>query len=89
MAASWSRRSKILYVFLRIYPSCVLGFLNLEELNEMKYGIQILPDPVILGQVRLSSQEATCTELTLTRTPPAYMFCRCDIYNASMAILIY
>lgn len=28
------------------------GFLNLEELNEMKYGIQILPDPVISGQTK-------------------------------------
>lgn len=26
--------------------------MNLEELNEMKYGIQILPDPVILGQTK-------------------------------------
>ncbi|CAL8339157.1 unnamed protein product [Merluccius merluccius] len=52
MAASLGRWSKILYVFLRIYPYCVFGFLNLEELNEMKYGIQILPDPVILGQTQ-------------------------------------
>ncbi|MED6266836.1 Protein OS-9, partial [Characodon lateralis] len=28
------------------------SFLNLEELNEMKYGIQILPDPVMLGQTK-------------------------------------
>ncbi|KAM9319920.1 protein OS-9 [Gastrophryne carolinensis] len=27
-----------------------LGFLNLEELSEMKYGIEILSDPVIRGQ---------------------------------------
>ncbi|KAG8585566.1 hypothetical protein GDO81_005076 [Engystomops pustulosus] len=27
-----------------------IGFLNLEELTEMKYGIEILPEPVIRGQ---------------------------------------
>lgn len=62
MAASLGRWCKILYVFLRIYPYCVFGFLNLEELNEMKYGIQILPDPVILGQVRDSATQARLTK---------------------------
>ncbi|KAM9859502.1 protein OS-9 isoform 1-T1 [Aulostomus maculatus] len=52
MAASLTRWLKRLYVFLLICPLCVLAFLNLEELNEMKYGIQILPDPVILGQTK-------------------------------------
>ena len=51
MAASSVRWLKTLYVFLWVCPLCVPAFLNLEELNEMKYGIQILPDPVILGQV--------------------------------------
>lgn len=51
MAASFVRWLKRLYVFLLVCPLCVPAFLNLEELNEMKYGIQILPDPVILGQV--------------------------------------
>uniref|UniRef100_A0A668A8N9 Endoplasmic reticulum lectin n=1 Tax=Myripristis murdjan TaxID=586833 RepID=A0A668A8N9_9TELE len=50
MAASLVRWLKRLSVFLLICPLCVPAFLNLEELNEMKYGIQILPDPVILGQ---------------------------------------
>ncbi|XP_061583573.1 protein OS-9 isoform X1 [Cololabis saira] len=52
MAASMVRRLRILYVFVLICPLCVPAFLNLEELNEMKYGIQILPDPVILGQTK-------------------------------------
>ena len=51
MAASLARWLKRLYVFLLVCPLCVPAFLNLEELNEMKYGIQILPDPVMLGQV--------------------------------------
>lgn len=51
MAASLVRWLKRLYVFLLVCPLCVPSFLNLEELNDMKYGIQILPDPVILGQV--------------------------------------
>uniref|UniRef100_A0A8D0CKN9 Endoplasmic reticulum lectin n=1 Tax=Scleropages formosus TaxID=113540 RepID=A0A8D0CKN9_SCLFO len=41
-----------LYIF---FLTCLLpasSFLNLEELNEMKYGIQILPDPVIAGQAK-------------------------------------
>ncbi|XP_069010924.1 protein OS-9 isoform X2 [Embiotoca jacksoni] len=50
MAASTVRRLNRLYVFLLICPLCVPASLNLEELNEMKYGIQILPDPVIMGQ---------------------------------------
>ncbi|XP_071349443.1 protein OS-9 isoform X3 [Trachinotus anak] len=52
MAVSSVRWLKRLYVFLSICPLCVSAFLNLEELNEMKYGIQILPDPVILGQTK-------------------------------------
>nr|XP_015815229.2 protein OS-9 isoform X1 [Nothobranchius furzeri] len=53
MAASlllrWLKR---LFLFVLICPLCVPAFLNLEELNEMKYGIQILSDPVILGQTK-------------------------------------
>ncbi|KAK7915711.1 hypothetical protein WMY93_011472 [Mugilogobius chulae] len=50
MAASlWSPK---LFALLLILPIFASGFLNLEELNEMKYGIQILPDPVILGQTK-------------------------------------
>ncbi|XP_072238380.1 protein OS-9 isoform X1 [Leuresthes tenuis] len=52
MAASLVRWLKRLYVFMLLCPLCVPAFLNLEELNEMKYGIQILPDPVILGQTK-------------------------------------
>ncbi|XP_069372912.1 protein OS-9 isoform X2 [Paralichthys olivaceus] len=52
MAASLVRWLKRLYVFLLVCPLCVPAFLNLEELNEMKYGIQILPDPVMLGQTK-------------------------------------
>ncbi|XP_026205777.1 protein OS-9 isoform X2 [Anabas testudineus] len=52
MAASLVRWLKRLCVFLLVCPLCVPAFLNLEELNEMKYGIQILPDPVILGQTK-------------------------------------
>ncbi|XP_042359766.1 protein OS-9 isoform X2 [Plectropomus leopardus] len=52
MAASLVRWLKRLYVFFLICPLCVPAFLNLEELNEMKYGIQILPDPVMLGQTK-------------------------------------
>ncbi|TNN81417.1 Protein OS-9 [Liparis tanakae] len=50
MAPSVVRWLKRCYVFLLTCPLCVPAFLNLEELNEMKYGIQILPDPVMLGQ---------------------------------------
>ncbi|TDH14216.1 hypothetical protein EPR50_G00040450 [Perca flavescens] len=52
MAASLLRWLKRLYAFLLICPLCIPAFLNLEELNEMKYGIQILPDPVMLGQTK-------------------------------------
>ncbi|XP_069768591.1 protein OS-9-like isoform X3 [Narcine bancroftii] len=31
---------------------CLSAFLNIEELNEMKYGIEILSDPIIKGQSR-------------------------------------
>ncbi|XP_061746298.1 protein OS-9 isoform X5 [Nerophis ophidion] len=41
-----------LYLFFIICPVFVAAFLNLEELNEMKYGIEILPDPVMLGQTK-------------------------------------
>ncbi|XP_056129816.1 protein OS-9 [Lampris incognitus] len=52
MAAPIVRWLKRLYVYLLIPPLFVTAFLNLEELNEMKYGIQILSDPVILGQAK-------------------------------------
>ncbi|XP_040281700.1 protein OS-9 isoform X1 [Bufo bufo] len=32
--------------------SASIGFLNLEELTEMKYGIEILSEPVIKGQIK-------------------------------------
>lgn len=51
MAASLVPWLKTVYIFLLICPHCVPAFLNLEELNEMKYGIQILSAPVMLGQV--------------------------------------
>lgn len=53
MASSLIKWLRGLYVFFLTCLLSVFGFLNLEELNEMKYGIQILPDPVIMGQVRL------------------------------------
>lgn len=56
MAASLRPWLKGLHFFLWFYPVCVPAFLNLEELNEMKYGIQILPDPVMLGQVSVSGK---------------------------------
>ncbi|XP_054640931.1 protein OS-9 isoform X2 [Dunckerocampus dactyliophorus] len=52
MAAHIIRWFNRLYVLTLICPICVTAFLNLEELNEMKYGIEILPDPVILGQTK-------------------------------------
>ncbi|KAM6947300.1 protein OS-9 isoform 2-T2 [Lycodopsis pacificus] len=52
MAASVVRWLKRLYVFMLTCPLCVPAFLNFEELNEMKYGIEILPDPVMLGQTK-------------------------------------
>lgn len=68
MAASSVRWLKRSYVFLLICPLCVPAFLNLEELNEMKYGIQILPDPVILGQV----SEAVLGKLTVSSLTGKY-----------------
>lgn len=53
MASSLIKWLRGLYVFFLTCLLSVFAFLNLEELNEMKYGIQILPDPVIMGQVRL------------------------------------
>ncbi|XP_010879939.1 protein OS-9 isoform X2 [Esox lucius] len=50
MAAYLVRWLRGLYVFFLTCLLSVSTFLNLEELNEMKYGIQILPDPVIMGQ---------------------------------------
>ncbi|XP_023689533.2 protein OS-9 isoform X2 [Paramormyrops kingsleyae] len=52
MAASMVRWFRGLYVFFLTCLLPVSAFLNLEELNEMKYGIQILPDPVIVGQAK-------------------------------------
>ncbi|XP_061543850.1 protein OS-9 isoform X4 [Phycodurus eques] len=52
MAAHIVRRRNRLHLFLLLCPICVSAFLNLEELNEMKYEIQILPDPVIMGQTK-------------------------------------
>ncbi|XP_027857887.1 protein OS-9 isoform X2 [Xiphophorus couchianus] len=52
MAASSVRWLKRLCLVVLICPLFVSAFLNLEELNEMKYGIQILSDPVILGQTK-------------------------------------
>ncbi|KAI4891939.1 hypothetical protein NFI96_021911, partial [Prochilodus magdalenae] len=51
MAASLVRWLRGLYVLFLICLHSASAFLNLEELNEMKYGIQILPDPVIMGQM--------------------------------------
>ncbi|KAI5625995.1 protein OS-9 [Silurus asotus] len=51
MAASLVRFLRGLYVLFLICLLSASAFLNLEELNEMKYGIQILPDPVIRGQM--------------------------------------
>uniref|UniRef100_A0A4W5MX93 Endoplasmic reticulum lectin n=1 Tax=Hucho hucho TaxID=62062 RepID=A0A4W5MX93_9TELE len=52
MAASLVRWLRGLYFFFLTFLLSVSAFLNLEELNEMKYGIQILPDPVIMGQAK-------------------------------------
>ncbi|XP_068598447.1 protein OS-9 [Brachionichthys hirsutus] len=52
MAAASVRRCRRLWAFLLLCPLSVPAFLNLEELNEMKYGIQILPDPILMGQSR-------------------------------------
>lgn len=51
MASSLIKWLRGLYVFFLTCLLSVYAFLNLEELNEMKYGIQILPDPVIMGQM--------------------------------------
>lgn len=59
MAVSLLMWLKRCHLFIFLCPLCVPGFLNLEELNEMKYGIQILPDPILLGQV--SESEGTVT----------------------------
>lgn len=53
MAASNGRWARVVYTILGFSFLSVTAFLNLEELNEMKYGIEILSDPVIKGQVRL------------------------------------
>ncbi|KAG9353521.1 hypothetical protein JZ751_018191 [Albula glossodonta] len=52
MAASMVRWLRGLYIFFLTCLLPVSAYLNLEELNEMKYGIQILPDPVIMGQAK-------------------------------------
>ncbi|XP_015226141.1 PREDICTED: protein OS-9 [Cyprinodon variegatus] len=52
MAASLEQCLKRLFFFILTCPLFVIAFLNLDELNEMKYGIQILPDPVMLGQTK-------------------------------------
>lgn len=39
-----------------------VGSLNLEELSEMRYGIQILPLPVMGGQVRRCGGESSVQE---------------------------
>ena len=69
-AAALDRWLRVFYVFLRLYPCCICGFLNIEELNEMKYGIQTLPDPVVLGQVRLELLVRQCVVV-------------CGIFNTS------
>ncbi|XP_061894297.1 protein OS-9 isoform X1 [Entelurus aequoreus] len=52
MAAHLMRCFNRLYLLFITCPVFVAAFLNLEELNEMKYGIEILPDPVILGKTK-------------------------------------
>ncbi|XP_061413359.1 protein OS-9 isoform X1 [Lethenteron reissneri] len=40
-------------IFIALHPCLAsLGVLNIDELNEMKYGIEILADPVVKGQSR-------------------------------------
>ncbi|XP_051562824.1 protein OS-9-like isoform X2 [Myxocyprinus asiaticus] len=51
MASSLIKWLRGFNFFFLICLLSVSAFLNLEELNEMKYGIQILPDPVIMGQL--------------------------------------
>ncbi|XP_072263351.1 protein OS-9 isoform X2 [Pyxicephalus adspersus] len=45
----WALVSIVLWMLCGL-TSASLGFLNLEELTEMKYGIEILSEPVIKGQ---------------------------------------
>ncbi|CAI9553974.1 unnamed protein product, partial [Staurois parvus] len=45
----WSQVVLLLWVLCGL-TAASLGFLNLEELTEMKYGIEILSEPVIRGQ---------------------------------------
>ncbi|XP_018427113.1 PREDICTED: protein OS-9 [Nanorana parkeri] len=45
----WAQLCLALWVLCGL-TSASLGFLNLEELTEMKYGIEILSEPVIKGQ---------------------------------------
>ncbi|XP_077583018.1 protein OS-9 isoform X1 [Stigmatopora nigra] len=52
MAANLIRWLNRVYIFSLLIHLCASAFLNLEELNEMKYDIQILPDPVIMGQTK-------------------------------------
>lgn len=42
----------LLGLLLPARPTGGVGSLNLEELSEMRYGIEILPLPVMGGQVR-------------------------------------
>ncbi|KAA0713026.1 Protein OS-9 [Triplophysa tibetana] len=51
MAPSLTKCLRGSYVYLLTFLLSVSAFFNLEELNEMKYGIQILPFPVIMGQM--------------------------------------
>ncbi|KAM9813811.1 protein OS-9 [Neosynchiropus ocellatus] len=52
MAASLKQQLISWCVFLLTQPLCTTAFLNLEELNDMKYGIEILSNPVIMGQTK-------------------------------------
>uniref|UniRef100_A0A673YXP3 Endoplasmic reticulum lectin n=1 Tax=Salmo trutta TaxID=8032 RepID=A0A673YXP3_SALTR len=81
MAASLIRWLRGLYVFFLTCLLSVSAFLNLEELNEMKYGIQILPDPVIMGQAKTDEimlvsskykQMYECRLPPLSLTPKGY-----------------
>ncbi len=94
MASSLIKWLRGLYVFFLICLLSVFGFLNLEELNEMKYGIQILPDPVIMGQVRLFWLEMQLTlarDVYLLQAAVSFMHsftyqtlqtaCLCDIFS--------
>ncbi|CAM9624456.1 unnamed protein product [Lampetra planeri] len=43
----------LILIFIALHPCLAsLGVLNIDELNEMKYGIEILADPVVKGQSR-------------------------------------